>query len=752
MNTFYLIIVVVLFFLAISDLIVGVANDAVNFLNSAIGARAAKFAVITTIASFGVFIGASFSGGMMEVARKGIFHPDQFYFNEIILIFLAVMITDVLLLNVFNTLGLPTSTTVSLVFELLGAAVAISLAKIVSSGETMLELNKYINSSKALAIISSILISIFVGFAIGAIIQYIARIIFSFNFKKSMKYYGAVWGALSFSVISYFIIIKGIEGASFIPSSSLAWIKEHTFSLMIYGIIGFTLIFQILYWLFKVNILKLIVFYGTFALAVAFAGNDLVNFIGVPLAGFKSYQLYIDSGVPADQFVMSGLKGKVQTEEYMLLIAGLVMVLTLWFSKKARTVIKTSVDLSRQGTGDERFASSPLSRSIVRFFVQLNKTISAYLPKSFLNFIDQRFKPYRQKNVNPKDLPAFDMLRASVNLMVASTLIAFGTSLKLPLSTTYITFMVAMGTSMSDRAWGRESAVYRISGVFVVIGGWFITALVAFLVSLTVAFTIYYGGIIAIILVLILAAYLSYQTHRTYIKREKKSFDESNFSKKINELSEEQIFENCLNNSVDILKVIPKIYAENIKCLTDEQLKNLKKLNKEVIAINHKTKLYKANVHLVISNFTGEYLDSAHYYVQMLDYLREIAHCLSYIVTPSYEYINDNHKGFINQQKEDLVSLHSAIKDLFNDMLKYIEKGHYDKTPILVEKQQEIIILIENLRKKQLKRIKNDETGVKNSMLYMNILAETKNLVLYFVNFYKAQRDFVNSNATRFNF
>lgn len=590
MNTFYLIIVVVLFFLAVSDLIVGVANDAVNFLNSAIGARAAKFAIIMTIASIGVFVGASFSSGMMEVARKGIFHPDQFFFSEIILIFLAVMITDVLLLNVFNTLGLPTSTTVSLVFELLGSAVAISIAKIASSGETLLELNKYINSSKALAIISSILISIFVGFIIGAIIQYLARIVFSFNLKKSMKYYGAIWGALSFSVISYFIIIKGIEGASFISESSLNWIKEHTFSIMIYGIIGFTILFQLLYWIFKIDILKLIVFYGTFALAVAFAGNDLINFIGVPLAGFKSYQLYINSGVPADQFLMAGLKGKVQTEEYMLLLAGLIMVLTLWFSKKARTVIKTSVDLSRQNSGDERFVSSPLSRSIVRFFVQLNKKISGFLPKSFLSFVDQRFKPYRPKNINSKDMPAFDMLRASVNLMVASTLIAFGTSLKLPLSTTYITFMVAMGTSLSDRAWGRESAVYRISGVFIVIGGWFITALVAFLVSLTIAFIIYYGGVIAIIIVLLLAAYLSYQTHRTYTKREKKAVETTNFSKKINELSEEQLFETCINNSVEILKVIPKIYAENIKGLADEQLKTLKKINKEVIAINDKTK------------------------------------------------------------------------------------------------------------------------------------------------------------------
>jgi phosphate/sulfate permease len=750
MNTFYLIIVVVLFFLAISDLIVGVANDAVNFLNSAIGARAAKFAVVMTIASVGVFVGASFSSGMMEVARKGIFHPDQFYFSEIILIFLAVMITDVLLLNVFNTLGLPTSTTVSLVFELLGSAVAISIAKIAACGETLLELNKYINSSKALAIISSILISIFVGFVVGAIIQYIARIIFSFNLKKSMKYYGAIWGALSFSVITYFIIIKGIEGATFISESTLNWIKEHTFSLMIYGIIGFTIIFQLLYWIFKINILKLIVFYGTFALAVAFAGNDLVNFIGVPLAGFKSYQMYISSGVPADQFLMEGLKGKVQTEEYMLLIAGLVIVLTLWFSKKARTVIKTSVDLSRQESGDERFASSPLSRSIVRFFVQLNNSITSILPKSFLRFVNERFKPYKPKNINSKDMPAFDMLRASVNLMVASTLIAFGTSLKLPLSTTYITFMVAMGSSLSDRAWGRESAVYRISGVFVVIGGWFITALVAFVVSLTVAFIIFYGGVIAVILVLLLAAFLSYRTHTVYLKREKKSVEEANFSKKINELSEEQIYETCINNSVEILKTIPKIYSENIKGLTDEQLKTLKKINKEVIAINDKTKLYKSNVPIVISQFTGEYIDSAHYYVQMLDYLREIAHCLSYIVTPSYEYINNNHKGFINSQKEDLVSLYSAIKEFFDDLIKHIEKGHYDKTESIVNKQQEIINLLENLRKKQLKRIKNDETGVKNSMLYMNILTETKNLLLYVVNLYKSQRDFVNSKKNKF--
>ncbi len=748
MQTFYLFIVIVLFILATSDLIVGVANDAVNFLNSSIGAKVAPFFVIMIIASLGVFVGASFSNGMMEVARKGIFHPDMFFFSEIILIFLAVMVTDVLLLNVFNALGLPTSTTVSLVFELLGAAVAISIAKIVSNGGTILELNNYINSSKALAIISSILISVFVGFIIGAIVQYIARMIFTFNYKKNIRYFGAIWGALCISIISYFILVKGLKGASFISKDTVDWIKDNTSMLMLVSFVGLTVILQFFYWLFKINIFAIIVLYGTFALAMAFAGNDLVNFIGVPLAGFKSFQLYQAAapGVAADAFLMNGLSGKVQTDTYLLIIAGLIMVLTLWLSKKAKKVMKTSIDLSRQGSGEERFASSQLSRSIVRGTMQINNAVNSVLPRSVRKFIKKRFRPYYPATLSiAKEAPAFDMLRASVNLMVASILIAFGTSLKLPLSTTYITFMVAMGTSLTDKAWGRESAVYRISGVFTVVGGWFVTALTAFIAALLVAFIIYYGGFIAIIAVLLLILYIMYRTHIAYKKRESKINEQEDSLISVKDLSENEIIEKCNKNITLILKEIPKLYSDTVSGLSNEKLKLLKTVNTRVDALNVKTKLLKNNAPLVIEGMQDDFVESGHYYVQMLDYSREIAHCMSYLTSPCFEHVDNNHKGLISSQKADLLALNNEINFFFEILLEDIEQGKFDLTDEIVSKQQILLSLINQLRKKQIKRIKNSETGTKNSMLYLNLLVETKNLLLYTVNLYKAERDFVKS-------
>lgn len=747
MDSIYLFIVVVLFILAFSDLVVGVANDAVNFLNSAIGSRSAPKYIILIIASIGVFVGSVMSGGMMEVARKGIFHPDQFFFSEIMLIFLAVMITDVLLLNAFNALGLPTSTTVSLVFELMGAAVAISIAKIVQNGETLIELNKYINSSKSLAIISSILVSVFVGFIFGAIVQYIARLLFSFNFTKNIKYFGAIWGALSISLISYFIILKGIDGASFISKDTMQWIKDNTSMLILAGIIIFSVVFQLLYWIFKINILKIVVLYGTFALAVAFAGNDLVNFIGVPLAGFKSYELYIATpGATADTFLMTALSGKVNTESYMLLISGIIMILTLWFSKKAKAVIRTEVDLGRQGAGDERFAPSQISRQIVRSTMYANDAVNSILPKSVLKFIEKRFKQKPSNTLSiSKDAPSFDLVRASVNLMVASSLIAFGTSLKLPLSTTYITFMVAMGTSLTDKAWGRESAVYRISGVFTVIAGWFFTALIAFLASLSIAFAIYYGGFVAIIIVLLLALYLSYKTHMVYKKREKNIAETSNSQYAYDNMNTNEIYEKCHKNSTSVLIQVPVLYNTVINSIINEQLKVLKVSNKEIDDLNIKSKTLKNNLPSLIEQLNEDFIEAGQYYVQMLDYLREVSHCMSYISNPAFEHINNNHKGMINSQKEDLLLLDKEIQTFFADILLHIENKNFNQTEKIILEQHTIINLIEHLRKKQVKRIKNNETGTKNSILYFNILNETKNLMLYTINFYKAERDLTNT-------
>ncbi|HJN06164.1 MAG TPA: inorganic phosphate transporter, partial [Bacteroidales bacterium] len=426
METVYLVIVVVLFLLAASDLIVGVSNDAVNFLNSAVGSKVASFKVIMLVAAIGILIGAVFSSGMMEVARKGIFNPGQFYFSEIMIIFMAVMVTDVLLLDAYNTWGLPTSTTVSIVFELLGAAVGMASIKLLISDGGM-TIGQFINSSKALAIISGILLSVGVAFSVGAIIQYLTRIAFSFNFKKRIKYIGAIWGGIAFTALTYFILIKGAKGASFMSVDAKEWIKENSLIIIFYSLIGWTILLQLLYWIFRINILKIIVLVGTFSLAMAFAGNDLVNFIGVPIAGFNSWEIFQNSqGAAPDGFLMTALGGKVPTPEIFLLLAGGIMVLTLYLSKKARSVLKTSIDLSRQDEGEERFKATWISKALVRSSLHASNNIKRALPGSFVGIIEKQFEPIKEKKIE-KAPPAFDLIRASVTLTVASVLIAFGT-------------------------------------------------------------------------------------------------------------------------------------------------------------------------------------------------------------------------------------------------------------------------------------------------------------------------------------
>ena len=499
----------ILFGLAISDLIVGVSNDAVNFLNSSIGSRVAPRHVIMIIASLGMLAGVTFSSGMMEVARKGIFHPQFFTMPELMTMFLAVMLTDIILLDLYNTFGLPTSTTVSIVFELLGAAVAVSVVKVLDAGEGLSTVIEYINTAKALAIISGILLSVVVAFATGAVIQYMTRMIFTFDFQKRIGKYGALWGGMALASIIYFILIKGSKGASFISPETLAWIKGHTWLILFISFAACSVALQALMLLTKISILKVIVLVGTFALAMAFAANDLVNFIGVPLAGFHAY-LEADASGDLTGQTMEALSGKVRSETLYLLIAGGVMVVTLWISRKARTVTKTEVRLGRQDEGLERFEATALSQTIVRivgsFFVSVRKVV----PKALSNKISSRFErsEFRPTPAADGTVPSFDLVRASVNLMVASALISFATSLKLPLSTTYVTFMVAMGTSLADQAWGRESAVFRVTGVLTVVGGWFFTAFMAFTVASIFAVIIFYGREGAVIGILALAVFL----------------------------------------------------------------------------------------------------------------------------------------------------------------------------------------------------------------------------------------------------
>ncbi|MFH1119457.1 MAG: inorganic phosphate transporter [Bacteroidota bacterium] len=747
MDNIYLVFVIVLFILAISDLIVGVTNDAVNFLNSAIGAKAASFKMVMLVASIGVLVGATFSSGLMEIARKGLFFPAQFSYAEVLIIFMAVMITDVILLDLFNTFGLPTSTTVSIVFELLGASVAVAIIKITGSDQTMQDIGQYINAAKALAIITAILVSVALAFSLGALVQYITRVLFTFNLRYNLKYYAAIWGGFSITGIFYFIVIKGAKGASFMTAGAIEYIESNTGTILLFSFIGCTLLLQLCMLLFRLNVLKLTVFTGTFALALAFAGNDLVNFIGVPLAGFEAYRIFnATPGADPHTFMMTALANDVKTETWMLLIAGLVMSTTLWTSKKARTVIETSVDLGRQGEGSERFNSSILSRNIVRGTRNMASAISGIIPEKMSFWLEKRFEA--PDEITRKQMPqgaAFDMLRASVNLVVASVLIAFGTSLKLPLSTTYVTFMVAMGTSLSDRAWGRESAVYRITGVLSVIGGWFFTALAAFVVSLLAAVILYYGGLVATIILLAVVGLLIYRTHVIHLRRavEKKADDD------LDAFPEEMTTENMMNKcSFTIQRVVEKslsIFNKTIMGLVDENRKLLHSAKTDSDKLNTHTKRLKTHINSTLINLKEDSVESGHFYVQAIDYLREVNHCLAYIINPAYEHVENNHRPLISAQVEEISRLNGEISLLFGKTLEILNRKNFDDLEFITERQQSILRMVEETRKKQIRRIRNNETGTRNSILYLNMLAEIKNLTLFISNILKASRDFESS-------
>ncbi len=556
MEAYYILIVGVLFLLAISDLIVGVSNDAVNFLNSAIGSKAAPFKIILAIAAAGVLVGAVFSNGMMEVARKGIFNPEFFGFNEIMIIFLAVMLTDILLLDFFNTIGLPTSTTVSIVFELLGASVAVSIYKVTRAVDGIHKVSDFINVESSVMIIVGIFLSVVIAFSVGMIVQWFVRLAFSFNVKKTFKYWTGVWGGFAITAILFFLLIKGAKGSTLISAEMLASIKENTARALLISFVGWTLLFQLLTMFTRVNVMKITVLVGTFALAMAFAGNDLVNFIGVPLAGFESFKAFMASGSgDPSGFMMTALQEKVNTPIYFLIAAGLIMVLTLRFSKKAKSVTATSIDLSRQGEGSERFASSSLARFLVRRAVETSNVVARITPPKVVSFVQGRFdEEIDQDEKDPK--MAFDLVRASVNLVVASILIAIGTSLKLPLSTTYVTFMVAMGTSLADGAWGRESAVYRITGVLTVIGGWFFTAFSAFLASFLIASLIFFGKFPVILILIGLSIFILLRTHAFHKRRaEKQARVDSEYS-----TATKEVLKSCDNEVKSTVSKVSRSY------------------------------------------------------------------------------------------------------------------------------------------------------------------------------------------------
>lgn len=742
METFYLGIVIFLFLLAIFDLVVGVSNDAVNFLNSAIGAKAAPFKAIMCIAAIGIFVGASLSNGMMDIARHGIYQPEHFYFTEIMCILIAVMLTDVVLLDMFNSLGMPTSTTVSLVFELLGGTFALSIIKI--AGDHSLEFGQLLNTDKALSVILAIFVSVAIAFFFGTVVQYIARLIFTFNYKKQMKYFAAIFGGIAITTIIYFVLISGLKESSFMTPENKLWIKENTGPLILYCFIGSTILMQIFQWI-HINVFKVIVLMGTFALALAFAGNDLVNFIGVPLAGYSSFiDFSSQSGADPDTYLMTSLMGSAHTPWYFLVSAGLVMVIALFTSKKAHNVVKTSVDLSRQEEGEEAFGTSPVARVIVRLSSSISSSLSNIVPDKTKRWIDARFNT---DDAILAEGAAFDLIRASVNLVLAGFLIAMGTALKLPLSTTYVAFMVAMGSSLADRAWSRESAVYRITGVLSVIGGWFITAGAAFFICFFVTTIIHFGGTIAIIAFIGLAIFSLIRSQLVYKKALTKQKGDPTVQKLMSSHDTQEALSLLRKHTRDelgaILEVASQTFDKTVNSFMSESYRGLRKaMNLIDDEKDHIKKVKRIGTLGVAHLDNNTAIEKGLYYYQGNDFISEVIYSIGRICEPCLEHTDNNFNPLQEAQKEEFKHISEGITDFLEQARTIILQNDYTNFEEAISTANHLINSLAQLKRAELKRIQGQTGSLKVSMVYLTMIQEAQNVVAYTSNLLKVSRKF----------
>lgn len=748
METFYLFLVIFLFVLAVFDLSVGVSNDAVNFLNSAIGSRAASFKVIMVIAAIGIFVGASLSNGMMDIARHGIYQPQHFFFSEIMCILLAVMLTDVVLLDIFNSLGMPTSTTVSLVFELLGGTVAIALVKIAHS-DGALQLGNLLNTDKAFTVILAIFLSVAIAFFFGTVVQYLSRLIFTFNYKKHTKYFIALFGGLAATSILYFMLIKGLKESAFMDGELKTLIYSNTDKVVWGAFIFFTILMQVLHWL-KVNVFKVIVLMGTFALALAFAGNDLVNFIGVPLVGYSSYiDLMAQGGTTTtDTFLMGSLLTPAQTPWYFLVGSGLVMVIALATSKKAHSVVKTSLNLARQSEGNESFGTSPVARMLVRTCNNASSTLLSVVPPRVKDWIDSRFN---NDEIILEDRASFDLVRASVNVVLSGLLIALGTSLKLPLSTTYVAFMVAMGSSLADRAWGRESAVYRITGVLSVIGGWFITAGAAFTICFLVAIIIYFGGIAAMAAMVGLAVYMLIRSQVAYKKKLKKEALKEEVNTTVAKLRDTTDSHEALSlfreHSREELNAVLLFAADaldrSVHGFMNENLRELRKVLNEVEEKKVHLKQVKRVGTLGVTHLEHDIaVEKGLYYYQGNDFASEIIFSIRRLTEPSKEHVDNNFSPLSEVQKGDFGKMTESIIAYLKRSASMIEKNDYHRLDDVVAESVTLTSQLTALKKGELKRIQGQSGSTKVSMVYLNMVQEAQNVVSFTANLIKVSRKF----------
>ena len=725
METFLPVVIAFIFVLAILGIVAGVSNDATNFMSAAVGTKSASYRSVTIIASFGIIFGSLMSNGMMEIARNGVFSPQYFFANEIIYIYLAVMIANLILLDVFNTLGLPTSTSVSLVFELLGATVAIAMIKM-HSGTMGVGLAELINTDKALTMVVGIFLSVAIAFIFGIIVQYITRLIFSFNFEKNLKWKIGIFSGIATTALIYFMLIKGMKGAAFMTPEIKTWIDVHTWQLLGVSFIFFTVLMQILFFL-KVNVLKLVVLIGTFALAMAFAGNDLVNFIGVPLAGLDTYLDVRNSGVPMDALSMNSLNTMSATNTIYIIVAGLIMVVTLLTSKKARIVLQTSLDLSKQNGGNESFGSSAIARSMVRFVNNTVTTIDNILPVKVKSWIERRFD---SREMILEENASFDLIRGSVSIVLASMLIALGTSLKLPLSTTYVTFMVTMGASLADRAWSRESAVYRVTGMFSVIGGWFITAIVAFLICFVIALLFYYGGVVAMLAMIALAVYIIIKNRA---KSHKNVEVDELFEKALNTTDQDVIYESLIQHNresiSELLNISKDIYAGVVDAFMKEDIKTLRKASNDCRLAKDKMKQLKRKEIMIMRRLDDKMINKNTWFHLSYNCIEQILYSLRRICDPCKEYVDNSFTPLDKKYLPEVECLKDKVIWSLNMADNTILNSDYKDVDVIMEQITSRESDVIEMTHEQMNRIQHDKDNIDLGLLYLNIIQESSEIV-----------------------
>ena len=731
---YYQVMLAILALLAVSGLYVGVTNDAVNFLNSALGSKAASFRTVLIVASVGILIGALTSSGMMDVARHGMFHPQLFNFQDVMYLYVAVMFANVILLDLYNSLGLPTSTTVSLIFCLLGSAVAVALFKIGSDPNIHLEeLGSFLNTTKAMGVVSGILLSVILAFISGTFVMWISRLIFSFRYMKMLRRLGAVWCGMSLTSILYFAVFKGLK-SQLAGSAFVGWVNEHLL-LTLVGVWAACALILFFLQLFRVNILRITILAGTFSLALAFAGNDLVNFIGVPIAGLEAYTV-ANGDVNT---VMSALAEPSTggSNTMYIVISGIIMVATLWTSRKAMSVSQTELSLtSADGGGEQQYSSSLFSRAVVRAALNTSRFLDKVIPEKAKNFIEKRFE---YADVEHSGAP-YDMIRSTVNLTTASLLIALGTSLKLPLSTTYVCFMVAMGSSLADKAWGRESAVYRITGVITVVMGWFVTGFGGFIIAFALGLLLMWGEVWAFGAVTLLCVYMF--IHSNFMpKKEKKE------NKKNDAQMRENLVDNTMTTVSETVKATTRIYNRTIAALMTENRKALKDLSTEASEMYEENRRMKYSIAHTLRTTYGSDLNLSLYYVQILDYLNEMTKSLVHITRPSFEHIDNNHQGLNRIQSETLMSINADVNEIYSRIIYMFTSSDFSTIDEVLVMRDNLFERLAQSTKEELGRINTGESNSRAGMLFLGIISETKTMVLQSRNLLKSRRYFIEQEG-----